>query len=103
MMYDVVCSLVIYKNERSQLLDAVNSFLNTKLMVKLILVDNSPTNDLKDLIIDVPKTLLISLLRSNLATEVSLRHRVDCADVSLLINSAFFDILLPKPQFVIIL
>jgi GT2 family glycosyltransferase len=51
-MYDVVCSLVIYKNERSQLLDAVNSFLNTKLMVKLILVDNSPTNDLKDLIID---------------------------------------------------
>lgn len=51
-MYDVVCSLVIYKNTRKQLLDAINSFLNTTLSVKLILVDNSPTNDLKDLIID---------------------------------------------------
>jgi GT2 family glycosyltransferase len=51
-MYDVVCSLVIYKNEKKQLLDAINSFLNTSLCVKLILIDNSPTNDLKDLIFD---------------------------------------------------
>lgn len=51
-MYDVVCSLVIYKNERKQLLEAINSFLNTNLYVKLILIDNSPTNDLKDLIHD---------------------------------------------------
>jgi GT2 family glycosyltransferase len=51
-MYDVVCSLVIYKNDRKQLLDAINSFLDTKLNVKLILIDNSPTNDLKDIIID---------------------------------------------------
>lgn len=49
-MYDVVCSLVIYKNEKSMLLNAIGSFLNTELDVYLILVDNSPTNDLRDLV-----------------------------------------------------
>jgi GT2 family glycosyltransferase len=51
-MYDIVCSLVIFKNERNQLLDAIESFLNTDLNVKLILIDNSPINDLKDIKID---------------------------------------------------
>ena len=48
-MYNIVCSLVIYKNDPNQLLDAINSFLNTELNVRLILIDNSPTNDLKDI------------------------------------------------------
>lgn len=48
-MYDIVCSLVIYKNERKQLLDAIDSFLNTDLKVKLVLIDNSPSNLLEDL------------------------------------------------------
>jgi len=51
-MYDIVCSLVIYKNDRNQLLDAINSFLNTDLNVRLVLIDNSPTDELKDLISD---------------------------------------------------
>jgi|TARA_B110000971_G_scaffold119462_1_gene122292 GT2 family glycosyltransferase len=51
-MFDVVCSLVIFKNKRSQLLDAINSFLNTELNIRLILIDNSPSNDLFDLIKD---------------------------------------------------
>jgi GT2 family glycosyltransferase len=51
-MYDIVCSLVIYKNERSQLLAAIDSFLNTDLKVKLVLIDNSPSNILEDLKID---------------------------------------------------
>jgi GT2 family glycosyltransferase len=46
-MYDLVCSLVIYKNERKQLLHAIESFLNTELNVKLILIDNSPTDNLR--------------------------------------------------------
>ena len=41
------------------------------------------------------KVLLIKLFLSNLTTEESFKHKVDCADVNLLINSAFFDILLP--------
>jgi GT2 family glycosyltransferase len=51
-MYDIVCSLVIYKNDRKQLLDAIGSFLNTDLTVRLVLIDNSPTDDLKDVISD---------------------------------------------------
>lgn len=52
-MYDIVCSLVIYKNDRKQLLEAINSFLNTDLKVRLVLIDNSPTNDLIDIKKDV--------------------------------------------------
>lgn len=48
-MFDIVCSLVIYKNDRKQLLDAINSFLNTDLKVRLVLIDNSPTDDLIDI------------------------------------------------------
>ena len=51
-MVDISCSLVIYKNEKGQLLNAINSFLNTKLNVKLILIDNSPTDELKSLCLD---------------------------------------------------
>lgn len=51
-MYDIVCSLVIYKNDREQLLAAIDSFLNTSLMVRLLLIDNSPTDDLKNIKID---------------------------------------------------
>lgn len=51
-MYDIVCSLVIYKNDTKQLLDAIDSFLNTDLKVKLVLIDNSPTNDLENIKID---------------------------------------------------
>lgn len=51
-MYNIVCSLVIYKNDRKQLLEAIESFLNTDLKVKLVLIDNSPKDDLKDLRFD---------------------------------------------------
>ena len=46
-MFDVVCSLVIYKNDRKQLLDAIESFLNTDLKVRLVLIDNSPSDALR--------------------------------------------------------
>lgn len=51
-MYDIVCSLVIYNNDRSQLLEAIDSFLDTDLKVKLVLIDNSPSNLLEDIKID---------------------------------------------------
>ncbi|MFV8333124.1 glycosyltransferase [Flavobacterium sp. GSP14] len=51
-MYDIVGSLVIYKNDRKQLLDAIGSFLNTDLKVRLVLIDNSPSNILEALKID---------------------------------------------------
>lgn len=51
-MYDIVCSLVIYNNNKFQVLEAIKSFLNTELNIKLFLIDNSPTDILKDLKID---------------------------------------------------
>lgn len=51
-MYDIVSSLVIYKNDRKQLLNAIESFLNTELNVKLFLIDNSPIDDLRVLAFD---------------------------------------------------
>lgn len=48
-MYNVVCSLVIYKNDPKQLLEAINSFLNSTLKIRMILIDNSPTDDLKNI------------------------------------------------------
>jgi hypothetical protein len=48
----IVASIVLYKNDRIQLLNAINSFLNTSFNVRLILVDNSPTDDLRNIIFD---------------------------------------------------
>ena len=71
--------------------------------VKFISSFKCKSKILKEDVIDEPNILLIKLLLSNLVTDESFRHKVDCADVSLLINSAFFDIFLPNPQLVIIL
>lgn len=46
---DVSAAIVLYKNPREVLLDAIGSFLNTRLNVKLFLIDNSPTDDLRSL------------------------------------------------------
>jgi GT2 family glycosyltransferase len=42
-------SIVLYHNEKEQLIKAIGSFLNTSLDVKLYLVDNSSNDALKDL------------------------------------------------------
>lgn len=57
---------------------------------------------LKVFLMEFPNTLLINLFRSKAVTLVSFTVKVDWLAVSLLISSAFADILLPKPQFVII-
>ena len=46
-MIDLTGSIVLYKNDSKILLEAVNSFLNTNLNVRLFLIDNSPVEDLK--------------------------------------------------------
>lgn len=40
-------SIVLYQNDEELLKKAIESFLNTKLKVKLYLIDNSPTDNLK--------------------------------------------------------
>lgn len=47
MTYKIVASIVLYKNDIETLERAIKSFLNTELNVKLYLIDNSPTDNLK--------------------------------------------------------
>jgi GT2 family glycosyltransferase len=48
-VYDIAASIVLFKNNRNVLRDAIDSFLKTTLRVKLYLVDNSPDQSLSDL------------------------------------------------------
>lgn len=47
-MYQLTCSIVLYKNEPELLRNAILSVLNNHLQLKLLLVDNSPTDELKN-------------------------------------------------------
>lgn len=46
-MYDITATIVLYCNSKVLLSKAITSFLNTHLSVKLYLVDNSPSDELK--------------------------------------------------------
>jgi len=52
MFYDITACIVLYKNNTQILKNAINSFLNTNLIVKLYLIDNSPDNSLKEIVDD---------------------------------------------------
>ncbi|MBD2353375.1 glycosyltransferase family 2 protein [Tolypothrix sp. FACHB-123] len=45
----LTASLVVYKNNPEMIKDAVNSLLNTSIEVKLYVIDNSPSPDLKNI------------------------------------------------------
>jgi len=45
-------SIVLYNNEREIILKAINSFLSSLKVNKLFLIDNSPRNELENIIID---------------------------------------------------
>ncbi len=47
--YDISGSIVVFKNDRDVLERAVTSFLNTALNTHLCIIDNSPTDDLRDI------------------------------------------------------
>jgi len=46
-MYDITCSIVVYKSDSAQLKKAAQSFLNSSLNVRLYVLDNSPSDQLK--------------------------------------------------------
>ncbi|MBF4470275.1 glycosyltransferase [Flavobacterium sp. HJJ] len=48
----ITSCIVLYNNDLSMLQEAINSFLNTDLNVKLLLIDNSPTEELRLLATD---------------------------------------------------
>jgi len=49
MNYPLTGSIVLYKNQRQILCEAIKSFLKSKLELQLFLIDNSPTDELKDI------------------------------------------------------
>lgn len=51
-MYIITGAIVLYENDELVLRSAINSFLDTQLNVILYLIDNSPTDRLKNIIID---------------------------------------------------
>ncbi|WP_345146399.1 glycosyltransferase, partial [Flavobacterium ginsengiterrae] len=52
MKIKITSCIVLYKNNIEMLREAIGSFLNTNLNVKIYLVDNSPTDELKVLVTD---------------------------------------------------
>lgn len=48
-LYQVTATIVLYKNDIEELKRTIGSFLNTNLKVRIYLVDNSPTDNLKSL------------------------------------------------------
>ncbi len=51
-MCSIICSIVIYKNPLHELKETIHCLLATDLNIKIILVDNSPTNIYKDIVYD---------------------------------------------------
>lgn len=51
-MYDIIASIVIFRNSKDVLKKAIDSFLNSDLKTYLYVIDNSPTNDLRSVCFD---------------------------------------------------
>ena len=51
-MCKITATIVLYKNRTYELLETIDSFLKTEMDVRLYLVDNSPTDDLKSIFYD---------------------------------------------------
>ncbi len=52
MSYQITASIVLYNNSIKEVKKAIDSFLNTKLSIKLYLIDNSPEDNLRNIISD---------------------------------------------------
>lgn len=48
-MYEITAAIVAYRNPGAVLSEAINSFLDTDLIVHLYIIDNSPTDDLRNI------------------------------------------------------
>ncbi|MEK6780176.1 MAG: glycosyltransferase [Bacteroidota bacterium] len=51
-MFDVTASIVLFKNGKMELVKAIECFLSVNLKTKLYLVDNSPTDELGEIVKD---------------------------------------------------
>jgi GT2 family glycosyltransferase len=95
MNFDITGSIVTYKNNPDILLKAVNSFLNTRLNVFLIIIDNSPFNDIQYLFDDVR----IHYIHNPSNPGFGASHNIAISE-SILLNASYHLILNPDIFFV---
>jgi len=86
----LTASLVTYCNDLKMLEKAIHSFFNTKLKVKLYIIDNSPTNKLKILKLLYPENTEYIFNPTNpgfgAAHNVALKKVIDTSPYHLLLN-----------------
>lgn len=90
-MLQVACSIVVYKNKWEELNKAIQSFLQTKMFVKLYLIDNSPTDDLKYLInkLSDPRVEYVYVNKNigfGAGHNIALSHSMNIATYHLILN-----------------
>jgi hypothetical protein len=93
-MFDIVGSIVVYKNPAQQLQKAISSFLNSQLKVKLYLIDNSPNEDARELCQDERVVYVFNgkNLGFGAAHNIALRKAVNEAAYHLVLNpDVYFD------------
>src|SRR5438045_6492966 len=87
-MHQLTCSIVLYKNDISVLNKAIESVLQTNLDIKLYLIDNSPTDDLRK--IACAKTIDYVFNNKNFgfgnAHNIALQKAVESAPYHLVLN-----------------
>ena len=87
-MKRVIASVVAYENDRDTLTKSIESFLNSAVDTLLYLVDNSPTDNLKDLISD-PRVIYIYIGKNigfGPGHNVGMRLSLDSADYHLVLD-----------------
>lgn len=86
--YDLSCSIVLYKNDPQVLKKTIESVLNSSLKIKLYLVDNSPSPDLKALCNDRRMQYIFS--NENIgfgkAHNVAIKQAFEQSDYHLVLN-----------------
>lgn len=88
MNYDIVSSIVLYKTKQVIVEKTIESFLNTTLNVKLYLIDNSPTDDLKCLAADKRIEYIFNGVNIGFgkAHNLTLKHSINSAKYHLILN-----------------
>jgi GT2 family glycosyltransferase len=94
MIHQVTASIVTYKNNPQMLGEAISSFLRSSLNVRLYLIDNSPTDDLKSLVNDDRIEYIFN--NANLgfgkAHNIAIRKAIDQSPYHLILNpDVYFD------------
>ena len=81
-MTNISASIVLYHNKKEQVKKAIDSFLNTELEAKLYLVDNSETDELKELAVDDERIKYIfnnANLGYGTAHNIAMRKSIDAS------------------------